>query len=167
MKGEMSSRLPTINPFDVEMIHDIEKKTGYKAQVYYTTGSSIKNIIGRYNRELKNIFLNMLPPHLRYNHKESSDKTITQVEEEVPIVKIFDSILLHAYRHHASDIHIEARKENTIIRYRIDGVLHKVVEYPVVIHESLLTRCKILSGLRIDETRAAQDGRIATVFRWR
>ncbi len=156
-------KIATVNPFDLEMIHDLEKKTGREAEVYYTTFSSIKNIIGKYNQELKNVFLNMLPAHLRYQKAGEELMTIEteEMEEEVPIVKIFDAILLHAQRHHSSDIHIEATKNNTVIRYRIDGVLHKVVNFPKIIHEPLVTRCKILSGLRIDEPRAAQDGRIA------
>jgi type IV pilus assembly protein PilB len=164
-------KIATVNPLDLEMINDIKKKTGREVEVYYTTQSSIRNIIGKYHQELKNIFLDMLPAHLRYTKSEKAEKEMKKkdkeaeeesFEEEVPIVKIFDAILLHAYRHHASDIHIEATKENTVIRYRIDGVLHTIVRFPKAIHESLITRCKILAGLRIDETRAAQDGRIAT-----
>ncbi len=152
-------KIAMINPFDIELVNEIKNKTGRKPEVYYTTISNIKNIIGRYNQELKNVFLNMLPASLRYTGQE---KVVTEAEEEeIPIVRIFDSLLLYAYRHHASDIHIEATKEHTVIRYRIDGVLHNIVEFPKVIHESLMTRCKILAGLRIDETRAAQDGRIS------
>jgi len=156
-------KIATVNPFDLEMIHDLEKKTGREADVYYTTFSSIKNIIGKYNQELKNVFLNMLPAHLRYSKpgEEPSFMETEEFEEEIPIVKIFDAILLHANRHHASDIHIEATKNHTVIRYRIDGVLHKIVNFPKIVHEPLITRCKILAGLRIDETRAAQDGRIS------
>ncbi len=160
---ENKVKIATVNPFDLEMIHDLEKKTSREAEVYYTTLSNIKNIIGKYHEELKNVFLDMLPSHLRYQ-KEGEEKEpleTKEIEEEVPIVKIFDAILMHANRHHASDIHIEATKSHTVIRYRIDGVLHKVVSFPKIIHESLVTRCKILAGLRIDETRAAQDGRIS------
>jgi type IV pilus assembly protein PilB len=157
-------KIATINPFDLEMIHDLEKKTGRTAVVYYTTIGNIKNIIGKYHQELKNIFLNMLPPNLRYQKEDEVEVGMTAPTvngEEINIVKIFDAILLHAYRQHASDIHIEATKRNTVVRYRIDGVLHRVVNFPRIVHESLVTRCKILSGLRIDETRAAQDGRIS------
>ncbi|MBN2096826.1 type II/IV secretion system protein [Candidatus Peregrinibacteria bacterium] len=156
-------KIATVNPFDLEMIHDLEKKTGREAEVYYTTFSSIKNIIGKYNQELKNVFLNMLPMHLRYAKPGEEPVTLETeaFEEEIPIVKIFDALLMHAHRHHASDIHIEATKNHTVIRYRIDGVLHKIVNFPKIIHEPLITRCKILAGLRIDETRAAQDGRIS------
>ncbi len=160
---ENKIKIATVNPFDLEMIHDLEKKTGREAEVYYTTFSSIKNIIGKYNRELKNIFLNMLPADLRYVKPGEDEKEIESetFEEEIPIVEIFEAILTHAHRHHASDIHIEATKTHTVVRYRIDGVLHKVVSFPKIIHEPLVTRCKILAGLRIDETRAAQDGRIS------
>ena len=161
-------KIATIDPFDLEMLNDIEKKTGRELEVYYTTQKNIKNIIGKYNKELKNIFLNLLPERLKLKNIQSKkavpDKKKAkeqEEEEEAPIVEIFDAIMLHAFRHHASDIHIEATKEHTIIRYRIDGVLHQVVEYPKELHESLVTRCKIMAGLRIDETRAAQDGRIS------
>lgn len=159
---ENKVKIATVNPFDLEMIHDLEKKTGREAEVYYTTMANIKNIIGKYNRELKNIFLNMLPQRLRYLKPEEQEAIAPgEAEEEIPIVKIFDSILLHAYRHHASDIHIEATKNQTVLRYRVDGVLHRIVNLPKIVHEPLVTRCKILAGLRIDETRAVQDGRIS------
>lgn len=158
-------KIATTNPFDLEMIHDLEKKTGHRAKVFYTTFSNIKNIIGRYHQELKNIFLQMLPEHMRYQGQTSDSQqqmNAQAVEEEVNIVQLFDTILVHAYRQHASDIHIEANEEKTVIRYRIDGVLHKVVDFPKAVHEPLVARCKILAGLRIDETRTAQDGRIST-----
>ncbi|MBN1258889.1 type II/IV secretion system protein [Candidatus Peregrinibacteria bacterium] len=161
-------KIATINPFDLEIIHDIQKKTGRETEVFYTTSANIKGIIGKYHQELKNIFLGMLPAHLRYAAKEGGEekkeRTVAATEafeEEVPIIKIFDAIMLHAYRHHASDIHLEATKNHTVIRYRIDGVLHTIVRYPKMVHEPLVTRCKILASLRIDETRAAQDGRIS------
>lgn len=60
----------------------------------------------------------------------------------------------------SSDVHIEP-EENTIrIRYRIDGVLHTVIEYPTNIHPAVVSRVKIMSNLKIDEQRIPQDGRI-------
>ena len=162
-------KLATVNPFDLEMIHDVENKTGREVEVYYTTKQNIKNIIGKYHQELKHIFLKLLPDSFKLDDVQKMEKAdkrkkgrADEMEEEIPIVEIFEAIMLHAFRHHASDIHIESTKENTIVRYRIDGVLHQVVSYPRIVHEPLITRCKIMAGLRIDETRAAQDGRIAT-----
>lgn len=161
-------KVATIDPYDLEMINDIQKKTGREVEVYLTTKQNIKNIIGKYNQELKHIFLSLLPDELRFGEEKKTffPKKLTRekneiVGEDIPIVEILDAIMIHANRHHASDIHIEATKEHTIIRYRIDGVLHQIVEYPKLVHEPLVTRCKILAGLRIDETRAVQDGRIS------
>ena len=78
------------------------------------------------------------------------------------MIELFDAIMLHAFRQKVSDIHIEAYKKNVTLRYRIDGVLHEVVRFPKLLHSLLLTRCKLMANLRIDENRAAQDGRIKT-----
>src|SRR3989338_8058564 len=59
----------------------------------------------------------------------------------------------------ASDIHIEPEKATTHIRYRVDGVLRKIVEYPPNMHPAVVSRIKILSNLKIDEQRIPQDGR--------
>jgi len=59
----------------------------------------------------------------------------------------------------SSDIHIEPKRETTQIRYRIDGVLRRVVEYPLNMHPAVVSRIKIMSNLKIDEQRIPQDGR--------
>ena len=160
-------QVATADPYDLEMLNDIQKKTGREVEVFYTTKQNIKKVIGKYNQELKHVFLDLLPDSLKLNEedlKKAAEKSPGKkdvMEEEIPIIEIFNTILLHAYRQHASDVHIEASREQTVVRYRVDGVLHQVVAYPKIIHAALITRCKILAGLRIDETRAAQDGRIA------
>ncbi|MEK7171870.1 MAG: ATPase, T2SS/T4P/T4SS family, partial [Patescibacteria group bacterium] len=59
----------------------------------------------------------------------------------------------------SSDIHIEPEKNTTRIRYRVDGVLRRVVEYPTNMHPAIVSRIKIMSNLKIDEQRIPQDGR--------
>lgn len=59
----------------------------------------------------------------------------------------------------SSDIHIEALENHVRIRYRVDGVLREVVEYPVNLHPAVVSRVKIMSNLKIDEQRLPQDGR--------
>lgn len=59
----------------------------------------------------------------------------------------------------ASDIHIEPEKAMTVIRYRVDGVLRRIVEYPLNMHPAVVSRIKIMSNLKIDEQRIPQDGR--------
>jgi len=61
----------------------------------------------------------------------------------------------------ASDIHIEPERNTTRVRYRVDGVLRRVVEYPLNMHPAVVSRIKIMSNLKIDEQRIPQDGRTA------
>ena len=81
------------------------------------------------------------------------------VIREAPIAKVVSTILEFAVSSRASDVHIEPQPENTRVRYRIDGVLHEKLLLPKTIHEALISRIKILSGMKIDEKRIPQDGR--------
>jgi type IV pilus assembly protein PilB len=72
-------------------------------------------------------------------------------------------IVLHAISHalnmNASDVHIEPEQKTIRLRFRVDGVLRHIVEYPVNIHPAVISRIKIMSNLKIDEQRIPQDGR--------
>lgn len=82
-----------------------------------------------------------------------------RITEEAPVTKILAVILKHAVEGRASDIHIEPSEEKTKVRFRIDGVLHTSLTLPKDIHQALISHIKILSNLRIDESRIPQDGR--------
>lgn len=82
-----------------------------------------------------------------------------QFVEEAPINKIASAILKHAYESRASDIHIEPIEKNTRVRFRIDGSLHTQLSLPKSAIGPLVSKIKILSNLKIDETRIPQDGR--------
>ncbi len=79
--------------------------------------------------------------------------------KEAPIAKIANTILEFAVKSRASDIHIEPQEMKTRVRYRIDGILQEKLTLPRSIHESLVSRIKILSEMKIDEKRIPQDGR--------
>ncbi|PIR89673.1 hypothetical protein COS93_00125 [bacterium (Candidatus Gribaldobacteria) CG07_land_8_20_14_0_80_33_18] len=81
--------------------------------------------------------------------------------EEAPIIKMVSVILRQAIEGKASDIHIEPTRENLKIRYRLDGILHSSLVLPLKVHPAIIARIKILSGLKIDETRLPQDGRFS------
>ena len=78
------------------------------------------------------------------------------------VVKIVDWLLQYAYEQRASDIHIEPRREITQVRFRIDGVLHNVYEFPDQVGVAVVSRLKILGRLNVAEKRRPQDGRIKT-----
>jgi len=82
--------------------------------------------------------------------------------EDSHVVRIVDWLLQYAYEQRASDIHMEPRRETSPIRFRIDGVLHKVFELPTPVMIAVVSRVKILGRLDIAERRRPQDGRIKT-----
>jgi len=77
-----------------------------------------------------------------------------------PVVKALDHILSYAFEQRASDIHFEPKRELTLVRLRIDGILHDVHLIPKIVYQAVLSRIKLLSGLNLAEKRRPQDGRI-------
>ncbi|MEK7555314.1 MAG: GspE/PulE family protein [Patescibacteria group bacterium] len=86
------------------------------------------------------------------------------VSEEAPIIKIVASVLKEAVWSKASDIHIEPQRSRLRIRFRIDGELQEVSSMPIELHQPIVSRVKILSNLKIDETRIPQDGRFRSII---
>lgn len=82
--------------------------------------------------------------------------------EEAPVIKMVAVILRQAVEKRASDIHIEPGRDDLRVRFRVDGILHASLLLPLKIHLAVVARIKILSRLRIDETRIPQDGRFST-----
>jgi general secretion pathway protein E len=77
-----------------------------------------------------------------------------------PVVKALDHILSYAFEQRASDIHFEPKRELTLVRLRIDGILHDVHLIPRIVYQAVVSRIKLLSGLNLAEKRRPQDGRI-------
>ena len=79
--------------------------------------------------------------------------------ENISLIEIVNYILIYGFKSRASDIHIQPMENKINIRYRIDGILYTLFEFPKYIHEELISRIKVLSGLRTDEHNSPQDGR--------
>jgi type IV pilus assembly protein PilB len=86
------------------------------------------------------------------------------VGEEAPIIKTVSVIVRHAVEGRASDIHVEPLDKETRVRFRVDGILHSSLILPKDIHSQIVSRVKILSNLKLDETRIPQDGRFRMSF---
>jgi type II secretory ATPase GspE/PulE/Tfp pilus assembly ATPase PilB-like protein/FixJ family two-component response regulator/RNA polymerase subunit RPABC4/transcription elongation factor Spt4 len=96
---------------------------------------------------------------------EEDDKDLNLAEligssEVPPIIRIVNSIISEAVRYRASDIHIEPKTKYTLVRYRVDGMLHSKIKVPAELHPAVVSRVKILAKLDISERRRPQDGRI-------
>jgi type II secretory ATPase GspE/PulE/Tfp pilus assembly ATPase PilB-like protein len=85
--------------------------------------------------------------------------------KDLSIINLIDYIIEKAYHSHVSDIHIDPTAKYVRVRMRIDGVLQEMEEIPKSIHSEVISRIKVLSGLRTDEHQAAQDGRFRYAFR--
>lgn len=80
--------------------------------------------------------------------------------DSIPASDVVNQLFIYAYSAQASDIHIEPERDKTIIRFRIDGVLHDEASFPKSLHEQIVARIKVLARLRTDEHLSAQDGRL-------
>ena len=83
---------------------------------------------------------------------------------DIAIIELVNTVIEHAHTRRASDIHIDPSKDALRVRLRIDGVLHEVYRLPKSIHSEILSRIKVMAGMRTDEHQAAQDGRFRHCF---
>jgi type IV pilus assembly protein PilB len=139
-------------PDNLQLQHFMAKKTGENIVAYYATPKDILKILNQYHKELKQEFSEIVLNNL--------SQIKTDSKEQLPIIKIVESLIQYAYENRASDIHIEPHDEDTLIRFRIDGVLHDVLAIPKNYHDMIVSRIKIMGNLRTDEHKSAQDGKI-------
>lgn len=147
------------NPIDLEVIEFLEKKTGKKIRALLGLKEDIiKTIDIFYTQGLSPDIVAALK-EVEPEAKTVRAEEIGNIIKEAPIAKIVTTILDYALKGRASDVHIEPQENRSRVRYRIDGLLQEKLTLPRGIHNSLISRIKILSGLKIDESRVPQDGR--------
>ena len=142
-------KIATSNPGNYEFVKHLENKIGKKIQPYYATPFDLDMALKRYKGDLREKALRLIADYQKKG----------PVAGERNIVDIVDLFMDYAHTNMASDIHIEPMSESAVVRFRVDGVLHKVIEYPKEIHDRIVSRIKILARLRTDEREATQDGR--------
>ncbi len=153
-----------LNPDDLQTIEFIKKKAGLKILPRLTNQESIKNALKQYQKSLEAEFGELIKEEskivaLPESRKEESREALEKAAEQMPIIKIVETLLKHAILQQASDIHIEPSEKEVVVRYRIDGILHDAMTLPKKIHSGLVARIKVLSNLKLDEHRLPQDGR--------
>jgi type IV pilus assembly protein PilB len=143
-----------LNPRDRETVREIARATGREVKARLATESAIRRAQLLYHDDL----VTQLKRSITANGVATA---LTTQQESVPS-KALTHILEFAAVTGASDIHIEPFEVDAVIRYRIDGVLHEVMTLTPVCVAAVTSRLKVLSNLRVDEKRAAQDGRFET-----
>jgi len=150
--------LAVIDPTDLESINFIQRYTNTPAKVFLTTDDDLKSAFALYRKQLTENFANVIEDNLR-KVSVIEGMNLADAASELPIVSLFDTIIIYAYSLNASDIHVERLSDTIMIRFRVDGILREIIRLPKEIHNALVARVKILAGLQIDEHNRAQDGR--------
>jgi type IV pilus assembly protein PilB len=160
-KTEDSLEVAMLDTNDLAAIDFIKKKVGLKILPRLTDADSLKNALLKYQKSLKEEFGDIIRSASASvgTTEKLDDKALQKLAEDVPVVKIVDTLLRHAVIQDASDIHIEPMEEKLLIRYRLDGILHDAMELPKHIAAGVVARIKVLSRLKLDEKRLPQDGR--------
>ncbi len=156
------------DPFDDEGLDLIKRATGRNLKLKLSTPSDIRKIIAEF-----------------YGFRTSVDKAVKELKQDAdiqnleqfvtmksdgfdasdaPVIQAVEHLLRYAYEQRASDIHIEPKRQNCVVRFRIDGILHDIHHVPKVVHQAVVSRVKMLARMDIAEKRRPQDGRIKTEY---
>jgi len=142
--------LATNKPDNLDVFANIAKKAGAQHyKLFYATSDAIDQALHLYKKELQVAFDDVLHPAKGL---------------PIPVADIVQMIVEYAFDAKASDVHIEPLRDTTVVRFRIDGVLHDQVRMPKSLHGQIVARIKVLSRLRTDEHLSAQDGRMSFSF---
>ncbi len=148
---------------DLSSIDFIKKKTGLTILPRLTSSASIKKTLVQYQKSLKADFGDLIKKDTSemktLKEGEENEKNLMEAAQDLPVVRIVDTLLKHAILQNASDIHIEPQENDLLIRYRVDGILHEAMNLPKQSGLSITARIKVLASLKIDEKRLPQDGR--------
>ncbi len=144
-----------VNPGNLQIRSALQKKLGDRLKVFFTTETNLDSALNKYQKQIEKEFADIIEENI--SEAQKSDKA-----EDLPVIRIVDTIFEYAFNNHTSDIHIEPFEKQTVVRFRIDGILHDIVTLPKRVHDLVVTRIKIMSRLRTDEHLAPQDGKIRT-----
>ncbi len=151
---------------DLQAIDFVKKKTGLSILPRLTDAESVKRALLQYQKSLKAEFGDIISTEAaslvaiaESDGSEASGEDLKKMAEDLPIVRIVDTLIKHAVVQGASDIHIEPMERELLVRYRIDGLLHDAMTLPRQAAPGIVARIKVLSSLKLDEKRLPQDGR--------
>lgn len=160
-----SINLAMADPLDLTAIEFVERKTGYTVRPVASEPSIIDEFLAtKYTsslaKEVTEALKEVTPDWQKVKTTDAYQiKGKTPLIREEKVAEIVSHILGFAIKARASDVHIEPEDRATRVRYRIDGILQEKLTTPRELHDALVSRIKILSGMKIDEKRTPQDGR--------
>lgn len=148
------------DPLNIINIEDIELESSMKVEAAFGLKSQIIETIDKFMSS-RNTELAAKEVKASNNIEEASAASSTDSAiNSSPVVKLINSLISHAVKSDASDIHMEPFENMVRIRFRIDGDLHEILNIDIVSHSAMVTRVKVMANLNIAEKRLPQDGRI-------
>ncbi|MCH8741383.1 Flp pilus assembly complex ATPase component TadA [Patescibacteria group bacterium] len=154
-----------LDPEDLRTIEFIKKTGALKILPRLTTPKGMKNVLNQYQKTLEAEFGEIIKKEVKGIKPITEEEVVEgktelkKVAEELPVIRIVDTLLKHAILQKASDIHIEPGGKEISVRYRIDGILREAMLLPKLVQSGIVARIKVLSKLKLDEHRLPQDGR--------
>lgn len=145
------------DPNDILAIDDIRLITGYEVRPVCAAGSELRAAIDQYARANST----MEAEDSKEEEQPLETQEVSAVSVGKPAVQLANMIFSQAVRDEASDIHIEPQEKSLRIRFRIDGVLHEVMNPPYRLYPPLVSRIKVIANMDISNRRIPQDGRIS------
>ncbi len=153
-------KIATLDPSDLQTFEFIKRKTGLRIKLHFTHPNSLEEALKQYRQSLSAELGAMTKTPASDRERTAGEEVeLSKLAEDIPIIRVVDSILEHSILEGASDIHIEPAENDVIVRFRVDGVLRPVMTFPKVVASGIVARIKILSNLKLDEHRLPQDGR--------
>jgi type II secretory ATPase GspE/PulE/Tfp pilus assembly ATPase PilB-like protein len=138
-------RIATNEPENKTLLSILEKYLRRSVDFQYATKRNLLDHLYLFQGDIREVVEKML--------KETSGG-------DTRVIRLVDTIMTAAYQGGASDVHIEPEERETVVRFRTDGLLHDVAHIPSDLHESVMTRLKVMSRLATDQHQAAQDGKM-------
>ncbi|MBU1038652.1 GspE/PulE family protein [Patescibacteria group bacterium] len=158
-KDETSVKIAATEPDDLQTIEFLAKKFNSQIDIALTSPTSLKQALQQYHKSLKAEFAELTNPAKPSTPNPDKPAELKKLAEDLPVIRIVDTLLEYAVFERASDIHVEPTEQEVIVRYRVDGLLRDVMSLPKEAQDGLTARIKILANLKLDEHRLPQDGR--------
>jgi type IV pilus assembly protein PilB len=168
-------KVAMINPDDMQALNTLNfvaEREGVKIETYVVTEKVFSTLFSFYNEtnEALKVAVDSFEEEKDQlaiedaNSGDTQKKGEAEVLKDAPVTKLVEVIISHAVEGKASDIHVEPMDKDYRVRFRVDGILHVSLIFPIEIGPVVVSRIKILANLKIDEKRKPQDGRFRLNF---
>ena len=156
------------DPLDLELLDNLRFRLNSEIDVAVGSRTKIKDFIDRISnqtqdsidKEIRELSMDMSIDRGHSLDVMSIDEDSADSDDDAPVVRLVNQVITEAVNSRASDIHVEPFEDRVRLRYRIDGVCHERNRIPKQTQAALVARLKILAGVRVEEKRNTQDGRI-------